>query len=274
MAADQQGAAAGAVPAEPVPVFALSPALVGQGFLGWTKHGNSKLHQRAIEKLSIKFQGNADQILLLGNEMTNKANQMGFDRTIMHIPDENGINRNLIKEHGLLSYQAIKTWATTNVIGQHTRAAQDNSMMYQCLFNTVSETVKKKLIPKTSTYMINSEPIAAMYHYKAIISTAEVETKATVAYTRINLVKLKDKMQELKFDVTKFHSYTDQQITTLASHGKTSDDLTVYLFEAYATVPDKEFKAILSRKSTDYHMGAADLTHEDLMRYAQSCYNV
>ena len=92
MAADQQGAAAAAVPAEPVPVFALSPALVGQGFLDWTKHGNSKLHQSAIEKLIIKFEGKADQILLLvGNEMTNKANQMGFDRTIMHIPDENGI---------------------------------------------------------------------------------------------------------------------------------------------------------------------------------------
>ena len=180
MAADQQGAAAAAVPAEPVPVFALSPALVGQGFLDWTKHGNSKLHQSAIEKLIIKFEGKADQILLLGNEMTNKANQMGFDRTIMHIPDENGINRNLIKEHGLLSYQAIEMWATTNVIGQHTRAAQDNSMMYQCLFNTVSETVKKKLIPKTSTYMINSEPIVAMY-YKAIISTVYNVTKFETA---------------------------------------------------------------------------------------------
>ncbi len=99
----------------------------------------------------------------------------------MNITDENGTNRNLIKEHGLLSYQAIETWATANVIGQQTRAAQDNSMMYQCLFNTVSETVKKKLIPKTSTYMINSEPIAAMY-YKAIISTrkfweAELQNK-------------------------------------------------------------------------------------------------
>ena len=171
MAADQGDIAAGVAPVAPAPVFALTPALVGQGFLDWTKHGNRKLHQKAIEKLSINFEGKADQILLLGNEMTNKANQMGFDRTIMHIPDENGINRNLIKEHGLLSYQAIEMWATTNVIGQHTRAAQDNSMMYQCLFNTVSETVKKKLIPKTSTYMINSEPIAAMY-YKAIISSA------------------------------------------------------------------------------------------------------
>jgi hypothetical protein len=113
MAADQGALAAGAAPVEPAPVIALTPALVGQDFLDWTKHGNSKLHQKAIEKLSIKFEGKADQqILLLGNEMTNKANQMGFDRTIMNITDENGTNRNLIKEHGLLSYQAIETWAT------------------------------------------------------------------------------------------------------------------------------------------------------------------
>ena len=180
MAADQGALAAGAAPVEPAPVFALTPALVGQDFLDWTKHGNSKLHQKAIEKLSIKFEGKADQILLLGNEMTNKANQMGFERTIMNIPDENGTNRNLIKEHGLLSYPAIETWATANIIGQQTRAAQDNSMMYQCLFNTVSETVKKKLIPKTSTYMINSEPIVAMY-YKAIISTVYNVTKFETA---------------------------------------------------------------------------------------------
>ena len=51
MAADQGALAAGVAPVEPAPVFALTPALVGQDFLDWTKHGNSKLHQKAIEKL-------------------------------------------------------------------------------------------------------------------------------------------------------------------------------------------------------------------------------
>jgi hypothetical protein len=159
-----------------VPAFAISPALVGQEYLERSKSGNIMLYKRAIEKMSTTFNGKADQILLLRQETSNKANQLGFNRTIMSIPDENNVNRNLIKDHGLLLYRAIEEWTTSNIVGQETRAAQDNSMMYQCLYNSVSKNVKKKLIPKTSTYMINGQPIAAMY-CKTIISTAKVKTK-------------------------------------------------------------------------------------------------
>ena len=47
----------------------------------------------------------------------------------MTIPDDDGNDRNLITEHGMLSYDAITKWATANVVGQTTRTAQDNEML-------------------------------------------------------------------------------------------------------------------------------------------------
>ena len=158
-------------------------------------------------------------------------------------------------------------------MSQETRAAQDNMMLYQCLFGSVSEDVKKKLIPKTDMHKVDNTTIAALY-YKGIISTVEVETKATVAFIRTKLINLKDKMKEINYDIDSFHGYVEQQVTSLASHGKVSEDLTVYLLQAYGSVPDEEFHKIIKWKHSEYFMGVEDLSSKDLMNYAQKCYDV
>jgi len=137
----------------------------------------------------------------------------------------------------------------------------------------VREDVKKKLIPKSAEHKVNNTTIAAMY-YKGLISTVEVETKATVAFIRTKLTNLKGKIKEINFDTDQFHSYVEQQVTSLASHEKISEDLTVYLFQAYETVPDDEFSKIMRMKQTDYLMGVTDLESKDLINYAQTCFDV
>jgi len=168
------------------PVFALTPALLITGFLDWTKPENVKLYTKAIEKLDFKFEGTSDQVILLAQATQNRVELYGFDRTVINIPDAEGTMRNLITEHGLLSYEDIRIWAITNAVGQENRAAQDNMMLFQCLFNSVSEDVKKKLIPMSSEHKVNDTTIAAMY-YKGLLSTVEVETKATIAFIRTKL---------------------------------------------------------------------------------------
>ena len=257
----------------PAPVFALTPALLNVGFLDWSKSENVKLYTKAIEKLDVKFEGKPDQVILLAQATQNRAGLYGFDRTIMNIPDSTGVPRNIITEHGLLSYDDIKAWAATSIVGQQTRAAQDNMMLYQCLLNSASEDVKKKLIPKSKDHKADETYIAAMY-YKGLISTVEVETKATVAFIRTKLTNLKGKIKSLNYDIDLFHAYVEQQVTSLASHGKISEDLTVYLFQAYETVPDEDFNKILKMKQSDYHMGITDLESKDLINYAQKCFDV
>ena len=165
--------------------FALTPALANTGFLDFSKTKGLKLFNKATEKLDFIFQGKPDQVLLLTQAIRNRAILCGFNRTIMTIPDDDGIDRSLISEHGMLSYEAIRNWAIANIAGQTTRTAQDNEMLYQCLFNSVSEDVKKKLMPKMEETEVGEIGIAALL-YKCIIATVEVETKATVAHIKIN----------------------------------------------------------------------------------------
>ena len=119
------------------------------------------------------FEGKSDQIILLAQATQNWAEQLGFEQTIVDIPYGDNVNSHLIDAHWLLSYQNIEYWANANIVNQQTRAAQDNMMLYQCLYNSANETVKKKIIPRTEKYKIGGTPIAAAF-YKVIIGTAEV----------------------------------------------------------------------------------------------------
>ena len=130
-------------------------------------------------------------------------------------------------------------------------------------------------MPKMESTEVGKIGIAALF-YKCIIATVEVETKAAaVAHIRTNLTNLQAKMNELNFDITAFHGYVQQLIVSLASHGKISEDLTVYLFQTYESVPDEGFlNNVIKRKLSDYRMGDQDLESRDLTNFAQKCYNV
>ena len=189
----------------------------------------------------------------------------------MTIPDDDGIDIDLVSEHGMLSHEAISNWATAVIVGQQTRTAQDNEMLYTCLFNSTSEDVKKKLLSKTSK--INGTEIAALL-YKHLVATVEVETKATVAQIRIKLMNLHNTIATLNYDIDAFHLHLEELVTSLASHGKTSEDLIVYLFKAYKSIPDKGFNQIIKRKHSDYSMGTEDLEVTELKTFAQTCYDM
>ena len=130
-------------------------------------------------------------------------------------------------------------------------------------------------MPKMESTEVGKIGIAALF-YKCIITAVEVETKAAaVAHIRTNLTNLQAKMNELNFDITAFHGYVQQLIVSLASHGKISEDLTVYLFQTYESVPDEGFlNNVIKRKLSDYRMGDQDLESRDLTNFAQKCYNV
>ena len=132
-------------------VFELPPVLLGNRntFLDWAKPDNQKLYKKSIEKLNMVFKGKSNQIILLYQATQNQSGQLGFEQTIVNILDRDNVNRHLIYAHGLLSYHNIQDWANANIVNQQKRADQDNMMLYQCLYNSVNETFKKKIIPKT-----------------------------------------------------------------------------------------------------------------------------
>ena len=106
-------------------------------------------------------------------------------------------------------------------------------MLFQCLYNSASEGIKKKLIPKSSLHKVNDTTIAVVY-YKGLTSAVEVETKVTVTFiTHTKLTNLKGKIIELNYNIDHFCAYVEQQVASLGSHGKISEDLTVFLRQVY-----------------------------------------
>ena len=81
------------------------------------------------------FKGKSNQIILIAQATQNQAEQLGFKQTIMNIPDGENVKIHLINAHELLSYQKIEDWANANIVNHQTRSAQDNMMLYQCLYN-------------------------------------------------------------------------------------------------------------------------------------------
>ena len=87
-------------------------------------------------------------------------------------------------------------------------------MLYQCLYNSVKKTAKKKIFPKTDKYRIGGQSIADAF-IKVLISTAEVGTKETLTFIWIKLINLKEKIQALNYDIEEFHNCINQKVTPL-----------------------------------------------------------
>ena len=51
--------------------------------------------------------------------------------------------KDLIMQHGQLSYERLRQWAMAEIVGQQNRAAQDNHMLYSCLTKSISQDVMK-----------------------------------------------------------------------------------------------------------------------------------
>ena len=96
-------------PAAVAPVIALTPALLNKEFLDWTKPKSDKLYSKAIEKVDFKFEGKPHEVILLAQAIQNRAEIYGFKRTVINTLVATSILRNLITEHGLLSYIDIST---------------------------------------------------------------------------------------------------------------------------------------------------------------------
>jgi hypothetical protein len=51
----------------------------GKNPLDWTRSENQKLYHKAVEKLSLTFEGKSDQVILLGQALQNRGIQSGWN---------------------------------------------------------------------------------------------------------------------------------------------------------------------------------------------------
>ena len=259
--------------------FAMFPGMIigeSSKTLAFSKRETQKLHKLGTAALDFKYEGKADQLMLLKEHVYHKVVMMDWwDITDIPITnDPNADKIDLVYKHSQLSAQRIREGATENIVGQKTRTNQNNFMMFTCLMKSISEDVMKRMVPEKEYYMVGKMPIAALY-YKALISKAEVETRATVTNIRQRLSNLHTYIGTIDHNITTFHEYVNQQLTSLSAYGMSDigEALLVSLFQAYDEVPDEGFHRSMELKKTQYHMQMDEMEPKDLMMYAQKLYD-
>ena len=160
------------------------------------------------------------------------------DADILTIPVGNE-NRNLIQDYGNITMDQIRNHCQGYVLN-HTRQAQHQFQLYQCLMASLTDKGRLKIASETDKYSVNNIKCGPLL-FKRLMSKAAIDSRATVSHIRENLANLDSYMTKVQSNISLFNSYVKEQITNLAARGEQTQDLLTSLWRAYFVVSDKTF---------------------------------
>ena len=256
------------VAANPPPVvvaFARTPALANSGVLDYSSSEGMKIFAAAIAALPTKFTGEAKDLHLFLKDFKERASMNGWGTiTTVTVPEEAGPpivpahSYDLVSQYGIITLAQIRAQAEVYEIASG-RDAQNSSLMYQCLYNSLTEEAKLKVLKDKAQYeidvgddmIIGNGPL----FLKVIVRNCTVDTMSTVFHIRRNLNQLKEYMIAVNCNIEHFNLYVSQQVEELSARGAVSSDLKINLIEAYEIVPDKQFQKLVDKKRDEFEEG-------------------
>lgn len=258
------------------PAFALTPAIVVEGIIDFRLEEGRKIYSSAIAKLDDElYDCKPEGLYQFLQSLNNRAQDFGWNDEIgiLMIPedpeDEDSPTEYLIENYGLMSIDRIRRFEET-YLGQESRAAQDNYMLFKCLMNSISKEGKNKVVIWREQYTVNGITSGNLL-LKIIIRESHLDTNATTTSIRTKLSGLDVYLPSIGSDITKFNVYVKLLIDSLTARGETTQDLLINLFKGYQSASDKAFVEYIGRKLERYEEGE-DLSPEQLMEYADNKY--
>ena len=278
-AARTAAAAVGARVPAPV-VFAIAPAQLIQGnnLIDYSDKKGQALFEASTKPFGQIFDGDSKNLAAFKAQILDRATTAGWNvpgANILLVSDSSGNFRNIVTEYPLLSEEEIKTWATTNIVGQQTRLAQNNFSFYTALAVSIDISFKSsKLAHNAKSYTIQGVKIAALF-LKKIFNETEVGSAAKIAFLRGELQNLPVMFRDLDYNVEDFNDKVESTLELLQAHGQTAPDLPTSLFRAYETARDEEFaKAVRVRYMSIYTEGEKEMTAEEILTFAKRKYQL
>jgi hypothetical protein len=108
-----------------------------------------------------------------------------------------------------------------------------------CLTNSVDNSTKRILVNEEQVCKSAGQSCNITY-LKLLILTVEIDTRAATSLIRNLLIRLNSYMiRATKNSIIKLNQDVSYQMTTLASIGKTSNDIITNLFTGYMACADK-----------------------------------
>ena len=164
----------------------------------------TKLYNKAIAPLEVKFDGEADNLAVFLASVRDRARRFNWHRLIT-VPIDDGTTRNLLTHYGQVSLENTRTHATA-YINTPTRDAQDNDMFYYFLSDSLTNDFRATVLLYTDVYTVTNVPVASAL-LKQIIILTRVDNPASTMHIRETLIESKQKLLLLKGDITEFNRW-------------------------------------------------------------------
>ena len=275
--------------------FALTPAKAYDGVLDYTTSEGRKLFSSATKSLYHSEEGFdctpedlhgfievlADRAQECDWDFTNPAEDWDGQGVLVVAKEDPQVNANpdswnLLENHGQIELDLLKKQAPL-YLGTETRRAQDDMMLYKCLFNSLTDAGRQKILIWKKDYVVNDQandvtnrPCGILL-LKVIIRESHIDTNATTTTIRNKLSNLDEYIATVNQNITKFNAYVQTQITALETRGETTTDLLANLFKGYAACSDKNFVKYIANKEEKYEEGE-ELNPKKLMLLADTKY--
>ena len=202
------------VPPAP-PAFALGPGH-SHAILNFDDPNTSatatKLYNKAIAPLEAKFDGEADNLAVFLASVHDRAWCFNWHRLIT-VPIDDGTTQNLLTHYGQVSLDNTRAHAVTYV-NTPTRDAEDNDMFYYFLADSLTNEFRTTVLLYADTYTVTNVPVASA-PLKQIIILTRVDNPASTMHIREMLIESKQKLLQLKGNITEFNQWVRKQMGRL-----------------------------------------------------------
>ena len=173
------------------------------------------------------FDASPEELYTFLKSLARRAKAYGWDDENLgtfQIPEDslihNSPTRSLIDNYGSITLANVKEFDEGYLFNQ-LRAAQDNTIIFQCLMNSLTSTGRKKLQVLEKEYTIENPAIAGEYEMSAnallkiIIRVSHIDTKATTATIKMKLQSLDKYILTIACDIDKFNMHVNLLLESL-----------------------------------------------------------
>jgi hypothetical protein len=270
-----------AAAATPV-VFADTPQMLGiNNLINYLTKRGQLIYSQGCKALDDKaltsgFNIIPNKTVVFIEAFQHHANAMGWTKGTKQITtftNCDGKSIDIIKNYGQIDKATLKTaceqFCKAGEIDSQSHAKQNNTMMSDCLSNSLSMEAKVRLLTYRNDYTFKGVEYAPLM-YKVIMRLATIDSIATTQSLRDNLQNLGIFAAMVSGDIDKINSEFDQNYSQIIAQGATTNNPISIIFEAYSVVPCYNFTTYMKQQHDDYLDGKLTITHEALMASAKA----
>ena len=160
--------------------------------------------------------------------------------------------------------------------------AQNNAMASKSVLATLTDNAKHKLLAYCDEYEVtpsgaNSSVVVFPLLYKNIMRLATLDTSATYAALRNNIMKVAEYAKKVNGNVDQINAFVDLNYTQLKARGDTVPDASMAIMKAYIAFSDVKFSEYFSKKLDDYWDETPEMHNisvESLLKKAKSKFDL